>query len=82
MKERVGRFPENNFDIVVVKVIKHSRNGLEKRWEIFLQGVEKWISNKQLTTHTHTQDFGLLYANTHCCTAEANTTLERNYPPI
>ena len=31
MKEKVGRLPENNFDIVVVKVIKHSRNGMEKR---------------------------------------------------
>ena len=41
MKEKVGRLPENNLDVVVVKVIKHSRNGMEKRREIFLQTLEK-----------------------------------------
>ena len=41
MKEPVGRFPENNLDVVVIKVIKHSRNGMEKRREIFLETLEK-----------------------------------------
>ena len=41
MKEPVGRFPENNLDVVVVKVIKHSRNRMEKRRETFLETVEK-----------------------------------------
>ena len=41
MKEPVGRFPENNLDVVVVKVIKHSRNGMEKIREIFLETLEK-----------------------------------------
>lgn len=31
MKEKVGRLLENNLDVVVVKVIKHSRNGMGKR---------------------------------------------------
>ena len=31
MREKVGRFPENSLDIVVVKMIKHSRSGMEKR---------------------------------------------------
>ena len=37
MKEKVGRLPENNLDVVVVKVIKHSRNRTEKRQETFLE---------------------------------------------
>ena len=37
MKEKVGRLPENNLDVVVVKVIKHSRNRMEKRQETFLE---------------------------------------------
>ena len=41
MKEPVGRFPENNLDVVVVKEIKHSTNGMEKRRETFLEGLEK-----------------------------------------
>ena len=41
MKGKVGRLPENNLDVVVVKVIKHSRNGMEKRREIFLETLEK-----------------------------------------
>jgi len=31
MKEKVGRLLENNLDVVVVKVIKHSRNRMGKR---------------------------------------------------
>ena len=31
MKEKMGMLPENDLDVVVVKVIKHSRNGMQKR---------------------------------------------------
>ena len=41
MKEKVGRLPENNLDVVVVKEIKHSTNGMEKRRETFLETLEK-----------------------------------------
>ena len=27
-------------------------------------------------------DIGILVADSHCCMAEANTTLESKYPPI
>ena len=41
MKEKMGRLPEGGLEIVVVKVIKHSRNGMEKRLETFLKDLEK-----------------------------------------
>ena len=41
MKGKVGRLPENSLDVVVVKVIQHSRNRMEKRRETFLEGLEK-----------------------------------------
>ena len=41
MREKMGRLPENDLDFVVVKVIKHSRNGMEKRLETFLKDLEK-----------------------------------------
>ena len=41
MKEKMGMLPENDLDVVVVKVIKHSRNGMEKRLETFLKDLEK-----------------------------------------
>ena len=41
MKEKMGRLPENDLDAVVVKVIKHSGKGMQKRQEPFLKGIEK-----------------------------------------
>ena len=39
--EKMGRLPESGLDVVVVKVIKHSSNGMQKRREPFLKGLEK-----------------------------------------
>ena len=41
MKEKMGRLPESGLDVVVVKVIKHSGKGMQKRQEPFLKGIEK-----------------------------------------
>ena len=47
MKEKMGRLPESGLDVVVVKVIKHSRNGKQKRQEPFVKGLEKCKSNNK-----------------------------------
>ena len=40
-ERKMGRPPESGLDVVLVKVIKHSRNGMQKRREPFLKGLEK-----------------------------------------
>ena len=40
MKEKMGMLPENDLN-VVVKVMKHSRKGMQKRREPFLKDLEK-----------------------------------------